>query len=68
MAEKTLIAKVQEDEKSPDTLLVKSPTVGMADGAPRSGLFLNPLDRVISMKILNVRHMLRLPATDDREK
>jgi acetyl-CoA carboxylase biotin carboxyl carrier protein len=61
MAEKTLIAKVQEDEQSPDTLLVKSPAVGMADGAPRCGLFLNPLDRLITMKILNVRHVLRLP-------
>ena len=61
MSEKTLIAKVHEDEKKRDTLLVKSPVVGMADGAPRSGLFLNPLDRVIAMKILNVRHVLRLP-------
>lgn len=61
MAEKTLIARVLKDEKDPETLLVTSPVVGMADGAPKTGVFLNPLDRVITMKILNVRYVLRLP-------
>ncbi|UCE59751.1 MAG: hypothetical protein JSU63_20205 [Phycisphaerales bacterium] len=61
MAEKTLIAKVRNDEKDPETLLVTSPVVGMADGAPKDGLFLNPFDQVISMKILNERYLLRLP-------
>ena len=61
MAEKTLIAKVRNDEKDPETLLVASPVVGMADGAPKVGLFLNPFDRVITMKILNQRYMLRPP-------
>jgi len=61
MAEKTLIAKVQKDEKEPETLLVASPVVAMADGAPELGAFLNPLDRVITMKILNERYVLRLP-------
>ena len=61
MAEKTLIAKVQKDEKEPETLLVTSPVVGMADGAPELGAFLNPFGRVITMKILNERYVLRLP-------
>jgi acetyl-CoA carboxylase biotin carboxyl carrier protein len=61
MPEKTLIAKIREDESDPNTLLVISPVVGMADGAPKVGLFLNPLDLVISMKILNQRYALRLP-------
>jgi acetyl-CoA carboxylase biotin carboxyl carrier protein len=61
MAERTLIAKVRKDDEHPETLLVTSPVVGMADGAPKSGLFLNPFDRVITMKILNVRYALRLP-------
>jgi acetyl-CoA carboxylase biotin carboxyl carrier protein len=61
MAEKTLIAKVQADEKDPDTLLVGCPVVGMADGAPRTGVFLNPFDQIITMKILNQRYVLRLP-------
>ena len=61
MAEKTLIAKVQKDDHDPDTLLVTSPVVGMADGAPKVGLFLNPFDQVITMKVLNQRYVLRLP-------
>ncbi len=61
MAEKTLIANVQADEKEPDTLLVACPVVGMADGAPRAGVFLNPFDQIITMKILNQRYVLRLP-------
>ena len=61
MAEKTLIAKIQNAENDSDTLLVESPVVGMADGAPKEGVFLNPLDRVITMKILNERYVLRLP-------
>jgi acetyl-CoA carboxylase biotin carboxyl carrier protein len=61
MAEKTLIAKVRPDEKDPDTLLVACPVVGMADGAPRDGVFLNPFDQIITMKILNQRYVLRLP-------
>jgi acetyl-CoA carboxylase biotin carboxyl carrier protein len=47
MAEKTLIAKVQADENDPD--------------APRDGVFLNPFDQIITMKILNQRYALRLP-------
>ena len=61
MAEKTLIANVKKDDKEPETLLVTSPVVGMADGAPKAGVFLNPLDRIITMKILNQRYVLRLP-------
>ncbi|UCD76682.1 MAG: hypothetical protein JSV91_07100 [Phycisphaerales bacterium] len=61
MAEKTLIAKVRPDENDPETLLVTCPVVGMADGAPKAGLFLNPFDRVIPIKILNQRYVLRLP-------
>ena len=49
MAEKTLIAKMRTDESDPETLLVTSPVVGMADGAPKDGLFLNPFDRIITM-------------------
>ncbi len=61
MAEKTLIANVQPDDSDPETLLVTSPAVGMADGAPKVGRFLNASDRFNTMKILNVRYVLRLP-------
>jgi acetyl-CoA carboxylase biotin carboxyl carrier protein len=61
MAERTLIAKVRPDEKEPEILLVTSPVVGIADGAPPVGAFLNPFDRVITLKVLNRRFVLRLP-------
>jgi acetyl-CoA carboxylase biotin carboxyl carrier protein len=61
MAEKTLIARVRNDEREPETLIVTAPIVGMADGAPRVGVFLNAFDRVIAMKVLNQRYVLRLP-------
>ncbi len=61
MAERTLIAKIEKDGKDPETVLVISPVVGIADGAPQVGVFLNPFDRIIPMKILNRRYVLRLP-------
>lgn len=61
MAEKTLIAKLLEDGDIPGTLIIASPVVGYADGAPKKGQFLNPFDRVIELKILNQRYVLRLP-------
>ena len=61
MAENTLIAKTREDEAEPGTLIVESPVVGYADGAPGRGLYINPLDRVLTIKILNRRYVLRLP-------
>jgi biotin carboxyl carrier protein len=61
MAERTLIAKVRPDADHPDTLMITSPVVGMAEGAPRTGTFVNRFDRVISVKILGRRHALRLP-------
>jgi acetyl-CoA carboxylase biotin carboxyl carrier protein len=61
MAEKTLIARVRADENDPEMLLVACPVVGMADGAPRAGVFLNPFDQIITVKILNQRYVLRLP-------
>ena len=61
MAEKTLIARVHEDDSDLGTILVTSPVVGMADGAPKAGLFLNPFDQIITMKILNQRYVLRMP-------
>ena len=61
MAEKTLIAKIRTDEQDPEKLVVASPVVGMADGVPRSGIFLNPFDRLLTIRILNERYTLRMP-------
>ena len=49
MAEKTLIAKVLPDEKNPEGLVVVSPVVGMADGVPKAGIFLQPVQFTAAM-------------------
>ncbi|MFQ5590689.1 MAG: biotin/lipoyl-containing protein [Phycisphaerae bacterium] len=61
MAEKTLIAKVKADNTSPGALLVSSPVVGMAEGAPAAGVVLNAFGRVVNVSILNERYVVRLP-------
>jgi biotin carboxyl carrier protein len=61
MAERTLIAIVREDDKNPGTLIVASPVVGVADGSPRTGIYINPLDRILTIRVLHERHVLRLP-------
>jgi biotin carboxyl carrier protein len=61
MAERTLIARVREDELHPGTLLVASPVVGLADGAPRPGVFLNRYDAILTIRVMGRRHVLRLP-------
>ncbi|MBD3160710.1 MAG: hypothetical protein GF346_01070, partial [Candidatus Eisenbacteria bacterium] len=48
MAEKTLIADVRADARDPELLLVRAPAVGVADGIPRAGIHLNPLDRILT--------------------
>ena len=50
MAEKTLIANIQEDDNDPDTLLVTSPVVGMADGAPEVWRFAEAMIRDAAKK------------------
>ena len=61
MAERTLIALIRPDETDGDLQVVASPVVGIVDAAPRAGLFLNPFDRLGTVKILNRRFTLRLP-------
>ena len=61
MAENTLIVRIRADEQDPEKLVVASPVVGMADGVPRAGIFLNPFDRLLTIKILNERYTLRMP-------
>ena len=60
MAEKTLIASVQNRDDS-EAIVVASPAVGIADGCPSAGLFLNPFDKILTIKIMNQRYQLRLP-------
>jgi biotin carboxyl carrier protein len=59
MAERTLIARIHEDGSG--LLIVGSPVVGLAHDVPRAGIYLNPLDRVLTVRILGRRHVVRLP-------
>lgn len=61
MAEKTLIARVSADSADPDTTIVNSPVVGLADGLPRLGTHLNAHDKILTIRILNERYTVRLP-------
>ncbi len=61
MAEKTLLARIREDDQNPGTLLVASPVVGLADGRPAERIYLNPLDRLLGIKVLGERFVLRMP-------
>jgi biotin carboxyl carrier protein len=61
MAERTLIARLQPDPADAELLIISSPAVGIADGAPRVGRYLNPLDPVLTLRVLGRRHVVRLP-------
>ena len=58
-----LIARVDsEDSETGDkTFLVRSPAVGVADGVPAEGVYLNPLDGFLSLRVLDRRYTLELP-------
>lgn len=61
MAERTLIARVREDGRNAGTWIVASPVVGLADGIPGAGVFLNRYDSVVTVRILGRAYVLRLP-------
>ena len=61
MPERTLIARTRTDEANPGMVIVASPVVGLAHDAPKPGNYLNPLDRVLAVRILGQVHVLRLP-------
>lgn len=62
----TLVARVDvdevdEDQSSEQTFLVRSPAVGVADGIPAEGVYLNPTEGFLTMRIMGRRHVLQLP-------
>ena len=61
MPERTLIARTRVDETDPETIIVASPVVGLAQALPRTGIYLNPLDRILTLRVLGQRHVVRLP-------
>lgn len=59
MALAQLVARV--DAKEEDAYVVRSPAVGVADGVPALGRFLNAQEGFLSLKILNRRYVVQLP-------
>jgi acetyl-CoA carboxylase biotin carboxyl carrier protein len=54
-----LVAKV--DSEAEDSFLVRAPAVGMADGVPAEGVYLNPSEGFLTLTILNRRYVVQLP-------
>ena len=58
-----LIARVdsEETESGDRAFLVRSPAVGVADGVPADGVYLNPLDGFLTLRVLDRRYTVELP-------
>lgn len=61
MPERTLIARVRPDGGDAATSILASPVVGLVDGAPRPGVFLNRFDPLLTVVVVGRRHVVRLP-------
>jgi biotin carboxyl carrier protein len=70
MSTHKLVARVDtEDEKSgpadparrPRSFLVRAPTVGVVDGRPDEGVYLNPMRGFLMLTVLNRRYVVLLP-------
>jgi biotin carboxyl carrier protein len=57
-----LVAKVDTEGTGKETThLVRAPAVGVADGVPDKGDYLNPLEAFLTLRILGRRYTVRLP-------
>jgi biotin carboxyl carrier protein len=57
-----LVAKVDTEGSGQETThLVRAPAVGVADGVPDKGVYLNPLEAFLTLRILGRRYTVRLP-------
>ncbi len=56
-----LVARVDKDDSPEQSFLVRSPAVGVADGIPDEGAYLNPGEGFLTMRIMGRRHVLQLP-------
>jgi biotin carboxyl carrier protein len=58
----SIAAKVDtEVEGEGKTFLVRSPAVGVADGVPAVGSYLNPLEGFLTLRVLSWRYVVKLP-------
>jgi acetyl-CoA carboxylase biotin carboxyl carrier protein len=66
MSTHKLVARVdtEDDGSTParrPTFLVRSPAVGVVDGRPDRGVYLNPMRGFLTLTVLNRRHVVLLP-------
>ncbi len=54
-----LVARV--DEEPDQSYLVRSPAVGVADGVPAEGVYLNATESLLTLTVLNRRYLVQLP-------
>jgi len=54
-----LVARVDTEDNN--SFLVRSPTVGVTDGVPKIGVYLNPMEGFLTLTVLNRRHVVLLP-------
>ena len=54
-----LVARVDNEEQG--RFLVRAPAVGVVDGVPEVGVYLNPLEAFLTLRVLDRRHAVQLP-------
>jgi acetyl-CoA carboxylase biotin carboxyl carrier protein len=59
MAELKIAARIEEGEGQ--SFLIRSPSVGVVDAMPALGLYLNPMEGFLALRILGRRHLVLLP-------
>jgi acetyl-CoA carboxylase biotin carboxyl carrier protein len=60
MASEILVAHIEAREAEQD-VVVRAPAVGVADGVPDIGVYVNPSQRVLTLSIVGERHVVQLP-------
>ena len=55
-----MIARIDHDDDG-QGFVVRSPAVGVVDAVPRLGLYMNPQEPFLVMRILGRRHVVQLP-------
>lgn len=59
MSTPRLVARIENTEDG--GFVVRSPAVGVADGVPGVGVYLNPMEGFLTLTVLNRRHVVLLP-------
>jgi len=60
MSEQILVAKVDHEDGG-EAFVVRAPAVGVVDAIPRVGLYVNPAEPFLVLRILGRQHLVQLP-------